>query len=576
MIWLRTLLLTVFGVIAGFGLAIWWVDSRTPTPPPAQERRTLAAPTATTSPPGLTSAVVDVVLIDAARPGQIETTIPGVVVGSADFVITDAALIAGASRLYIVTGDGRRQRVDQVWGADDVYGLVALRPAEVLSGVAVLELARGAGSLRIGAPLALVSADGVGDGQISSAAQRDELGAYYYDYTDHSLRQRDVVALTEPTTNRLLGLSVRRDPGGGDFGPIAIDAEPVARLLAARARGATLSVSEFSSHYYDGTTQGRIKRLRALLSADRYDEAIAHAQSIVNLDDVAQRQVPPLAREALAARTRQLFDESRFAEGLALLDDATGWVTFDATLGALRADALVALGRDAEALVALLDNGQQERARMHVMQKALTAGQEPATVALIESALHADPDFAPYHRLLGEHHARTGNVADAVARLSRAIELDPSLARDLGPLIARLRARRHTPAVAEIPIQRSGGTMLVDTHINGSAQPFRFMVDTGASYTAISIETALRLGLRDIFLGAPVVELETANGRVFTTTAQLDSVQIGTARVDDVQAVILETTGRFDGLLGQSFLRHFDIEIDRTRGVIALHRRPGD
>lgn len=115
--------------------------------------------------------------------------------------------------------------------------------------------------------------------------------------------------------------------------------------------------------------------------------------------------------------------------------------------------------------------------------------------------------------------------------------------------------------------------MYVDARINGSAETFRFLFDTGASYTAITSETALRLGINNIFFGAPVVELQTANGNVFTTTATLQSIDVAGARVDNVEAVILESMNGVDGLLGQSFLRHFDVNIDQTRGVIAFNRR---
>lgn len=568
--WLRTILLSLAGVAAGFALALWWVERRAPL--------TLSEPVAAAPPraevareePGPQSARVE--LLGDARGRAAGYAIPGFVVGAPDFIVADAAAVARAGRLVARTDSGQRQPIDAVWAVDDSYGLVALRPAAELSDVAVLEPAAGAGSLQIGGSVTLVSADGLTGGEIRSAAQRDELGAYYYDYTPQRSGRTEAIALTQPGSTRLLGLGVTR----ASRGHVAIDAEPVARLLAARGRVAVQSLAEFSEHFYSATPRGRIERLRSLLAQNRFEDVIEHAREHVNLDDVAQQEVPPLARHALGARARELLDAGRYDAALALLADAAQWLAPDEVLGTLQAEALQALGRDLEALDALTAVGAHERVRHLLLQQAGEGALDADGLALLERALQSDPELAFVHRLLGEHYAQVGDYPAAVARLNRAMELEPGLRRELEPAVARLRALRHTPVVAEVPVRRSGGTMLVETRINGSGQPFIFMVDTGASYTAISVETALRLGLRDIFFGAPVVELETANGRVFTTTARLDSVQIGTARVDDVEAVILETTGRFDGLLGQSFLRHFDIVIDRSRDVIALHRRADD
>ena len=165
----------------------------------------------------------------------------------------------------------------------------------------------------------------------------------------------------------------------------------------------------------------------------------------------------------------------------------------------------------------------KHRVRMMVLENAMATGQgsDQSGLSLLERALAADPDFAPYHRLLGEALARQGDMNGALAALERALALDPTMAMELDPLLQRLRARRDTPPLTEVPIQRQRNTLYVDVRVNGSNETFRFLFDTGASYTAITSETALRLGINNIFFGAPVVGLETANGRVYTTTATL-------------------------------------------------------
>lgn len=562
---LLLVILPLLGLVAGFWLARAW-DGRAPAAPAIVEQDVEQAAEPPAAPPAPATAVVSV--ISGAAPGA--RTAHGIVVGQADFIVVEAAAIAGAEDVTIETAAGERTAARAVWGGDERYGLVALRPEQPLQQTAVLQPAAGAGSLYRGATVTVISARGTARAEIVSPAQRNDEGGYFYELS--ALDGAPLHALAD-ADGRLVGLATLGDEGGNAH---AIDAEPIVGLYALRNSDTAMTLAEFSERFFATSGQGRLLQLGELLAAQRYTEALAHAERIINLDERAQREVPPLARRALAGRVDALVADDRPAAALAALDEARDWLEPDTTLAAQRARLLETLGRDTEALEALLAIGATERARMLVLSKVLTAEQDNATIALLERAAAVDPDFAAFQRLLGEHYARTGDTDAAVTRLARAIALDPALRPELGPLMERLRARRHTPALAEIPITRTGGTLLVDTRINGSPQAFRFMVDTGASYTAISTETALRLGLRDIFLGAPVVELETANGRIYTTTAMLDSVQIGTARVDRVEAVILEQMGRVDGLLGQSFLRHFDIEIDRTRGVLALHRRAGD
>lgn len=98
------------------------------------------------------------------------------------------------------------------------------------------------------------------------------------------------------------------------------------------------------------------------------------------------------------------------------------------------------------------------------------------------------------------------------------------------------------------------GHFYVDGSIDG--QPVRFMVDTGATYIAITDALAERAGLQ----GGEVVEFRTANG---TRTGRLVRTQRITVGPHQVQHLTVGTgyTGRSeeDALLGQNFLRHFEV-----------------
>ncbi len=85
-------------------------------------------------------------------------------------------------------------------------------------------------------------------------------------------------------------------------------------------------------------------------------------------------------------------------------------------------------------------------------------------------------------------------------------------------------------------------------------QQVEFMTDTGATYVALSYETAQKLGLTPQnlrFNGRST----TANGVARVASIVLDTIRIGDITVKDVQAVIAEPGRMTQNLLGMSFIR---------------------
>ena len=110
-------------------------------------------------------------------------------------------------------------------------------------------------------------------------------------------------------------------------------------------------------------------------------------------------------------------------------------------------------------------------------------------------------------------------------------------------------------ASGSVQIERHrDGHFYVDGRING--QPVRFMVDTGATYIAITDELAERAALS----GGESAQFRTANGTRTGRLVRTDKVQIGPLQVQHL-TVGTGYTGRSaqDALLGQNFLRHFDV-----------------
>lgn len=122
----------------------------------------------------------------------------------------------------------------------------------------------------------------------------------------------------------------------------------------------------------------------------------------------------------------------------------------------------------------------------------------------------------------------------------------------------------------EIPHRRSKGAVLVDVKLNRIATG-TFLLDTGASVVTLSPQMAARLRLKS---SGPKVEMVVADGtRVAADPVLLTSVSVGAARAENVPAVIMPNApGKgLDGLLGMTFLRELQVQIDPASGKVQLY-----
>jgi clan AA aspartic protease (TIGR02281 family) len=128
---------------------------------------------------------------------------------------------------------------------------------------------------------------------------------------------------------------------------------------------------------------------------------------------------------------------------------------------------------------------------------------------------------------------------------------------------ARSRSRDRT---VRIPFQKHGTLMRVEAELNGWLRA-PFLVDSGASGVSIPQHVADRLGLR---IGPETrwVETHTANGVVARPIVKLESVRVGEARVDNLEATIHPSM--MIGLLGGSFFNNFVYRVDAAAHVISL------
>ena len=79
----------------------------------------------------------------------------------------------------------------------------------------------------------------------------------------------------------------------------------------------------------------------------------------------------------------------------------------------------------------------------------------------------------------------------------------------------------------------------------------RMLIDSGATITALSSDTAAAVGAEERM--APPVLIETANGTVTAKSAEIDRVEIGPLSTEDLHVVVAPSFGELD-VLGMNFL----------------------
>ena len=147
----------------------------------------------------------------------------------------------------------------------------------------------------------------------------------------------------------------------------------------------------------------------------------------------------------------------------------------------------------------------------------------------------------------------TATLMRYVGRGFVAIGAAPVQAKATVP--AALPASKAVPGRARVANRLTypadgSGHYFVEAAVNGA--PVRFMVDTGATFVALSPDDATAVGLspHSLSFGEAV---NTANGVAHVARTSLRSVRLGQLEIADVSAVVMDQPMPFS-LLGMSFL----------------------
>ena len=125
---------------------------------------------------------------------------------------------------------------------------------------------------------------------------------------------------------------------------------------------------------------------------------------------------------------------------------------------------------------------------------------------------------------------------------------------------------------ATVPVELVNGLFRIAVAVNGN--PVRFVLDTGAERTVLSLAAADRVHLRrDEWVST---DMQGAGGRDRRRLGRPDSLTVGGVALRrhtiaaDNSIVVGPLSDGIDGLLGEDFLSSFDIDLDAASGKLTL------
>ncbi len=172
-----------------------------------------------------------------------------------------------------------------------------------------------------------------------------------------------------------------------------------------------------------------------------------------------------------------------------------------------------------------------------------------ATVAAVLGSI-LGTGIARHYQGFGRFMATTSTLMLAgilVLVMLQVSRFDPRL--DIA--VPELGLPEQTVAGGETRVQLApDGHFWISATVNGTAAPF--LVDTGATLTAVSVPLARRAGLEPRTGGVPV-RISTANGTVSAEITTIDTLRFGNVKAGGLDAVIAPNIGRTN-VIGMNLL----------------------
>lgn len=211
-----------------------------------------------------------------------------------------------------------------------------------------------------------------------------------------------------------------------------------------------------------------------------------------------------------------------------------------------------------------LDGVWLERARLLVESKSVARA-----IRILREAVREVPDNGALHYELAKLLLANGAREEATTELELSVKMDGAKDLDLADLLARVKSPEHARDIY-VCLQREDNAFYVETLVNRTAHA-RLTLDTGASSCMLSRNVARKAKL-DPKKGQ-LRGVVTASDYVTMVAIDVPEMSIGTAVEKNVQATVGDMPDNSDGLLGISFLKHYDFTVDTRHALLILQRR---
>ena len=532
------------------------------------------------------------------KEGEFARAVPAVVVHSAGVVLSRYSDLLGVYKV--------RCRREGVAGSIPVVGVIRYSQP---SDLALLRLAAS------NQPLA--SLDIISRSEVEAIANEDQIDVYdgpgarpaqiaeaFYTTADgHSglllkassgideesylavTKSGTVIGLCRPMVNNVVGLPRRTIPARPKGLRVFVDPASVF-LRKSLLEPVSFTVAENTIRIYEGTFVDLENRAREAYRKKRWAEAVEFLQQALErgrLENVEIVRLDGLAdslRESYLGEVGRLQARRRFVEAADMARRGLDSFAGDGILWFKLAEVSAELELTREVIDALLQVRELENSRRVVPllegayhELALNALKEGdgrrAELAYIEG-LEQLPESGILRLHLGQLYQQWEIYQDAIRLLEEAKQLDSDLAQRSDSQLGKIDDILSSREAVVIPIPAGAPSIRTKVALDGRIEA-DFVIDTGATYTAISESLARSLGYA--FERGERINVLTANGKMQVRRIRLVSVSLQGYAVHNLQVIVLpETRGRSINLLGLNFLNYFKYSIDSKRGEFRLER----
>jgi len=231
-------------------------------------------------------------------------------------------------------------------------------------------------------------------------------------------------------------------------------------------------------------------------------------------------------------------------------------------------------------------NEKTPRAHFGMGKLAMAKVKSKEALASFKRAIELDPSEPLYHFFASEAADLEKKTAESKKHLEEYVRLDRhddedrlTEAKAALALMAAFGNKDYAVVKAPdqpspIPLRKALNLIFADVKINGKG-PYNFVVDTGASQTALSQKLARDLGLKVIT--TTVMHGVGGSGKVNSEIYRIEQLQVGDVSVADLPVGTFDDpviSQIADGIIGTAMLADFIVTINYPDGRMELTHKP--